>query len=69
MCTYIIYNYMYIRNFMNKYIPLSLYHYQLNVLTCSMQCCLPEVGMLPEVSSEGNIPTKGEQHACYMTEH
>ena len=25
--------------------------------------------MLPEASVEGNIPTKGEQHACYMAEH
>ena len=25
--------------------------------------------MLPEASAEGNIPTKGEQHACYMAEH
>ena len=22
--------------------------------------------MLPEALAEGNIPTKGEQHACYM---
>ena len=28
-----------------------------------------EVRMLPEASAEGNIPTKGEQHACYMAEH
>ena len=34
-----------------------------------MQCCSPEVGRLPEASAEGNIPTKGEQHACYMAEH
>ena len=25
--------------------------------------------MLPEASAEDNIPTKGEQHACYMAEH
>ena len=25
--------------------------------------------MLPEASTEGNIPTKGEQHACYIAEH
>ena len=25
--------------------------------------------MLPEVSAEGSIPTKGEQHACHMAEH
>ena len=25
--------------------------------------------MLPEASAEGNIPTKGEQHACCMAEH
>ena len=25
--------------------------------------------MLPEASADGNILTKGEQHACYMTEH
>ena len=31
----------------------------LNVLPCNMQCCSPEVGMLPEPSAEGNIPTKG----------
>ena len=41
----------------------------LNVLPCNMRCCSPEVGMLPEASAEGNIPTKGEQHACYMAEH
>ena len=35
----------------------------------SYQCCSPEVGMLPEASAECNIPTKGEQHACYMAEH
>ena len=29
---------------------------------------LPEVGMLPEALAEGDILTKGEQHACYMTE-
>ena len=34
-----------------------------------MQCCSPEVGVLPEASAEGNIPTKGEQHACYIAEH
>ena len=25
--------------------------------------------MLPEASAEGNIPTKGEQYACYAAEH
>ena len=25
--------------------------------------------MLPSVSVSGNIPTKGEQHACFMAEH
>ena len=25
--------------------------------------------MLPEVSAEGNIHSRGEQHACYMAEH
>ena len=25
--------------------------------------------MLLEASAEGNIPTKGEQHACYMAEN
>ena len=25
--------------------------------------------MLPEALVESNIPTKGEQHACYMAEH
>ena len=33
------------------------------------QCCSLEVAMLPEASAESNIPTKGEQHACYMVEH
>ena len=28
---------------------------------------IPEAS--PEASAEGNIPTKGEQHACYMAEH
>ena len=41
----------------------------LNVLPCNIRCCSPEVGMLPEASAEGNIPTKGEQHACHMAEH
>ena len=52
----------------------SIYNYEdtyqlLNALPCNMRCCSPEVGMLPEASAEGNIPTKGEQHACYMAEH
>ena len=41
----------------------------LNVLPYNMRCCLPEVGMLPEAFAEGNIPTTGEQHACYIAEH
>ena len=37
---------------------------------CHVTCdVVHEVGMLPEASAEGNIPTKGEQHACYMAEH
>ena len=51
-------------------VVIVMYIYQLlNVLPCNMQCCSSEVGMLPEASAEGNIPTKGEQHACYMAEH
>ena len=34
-----------------------------------MQFCSPEVGMFPEASAQRNIPTKDEQHACYMAEH
>ena len=34
-----------------------------------MECCSLEVEMLPEASAEGNIPTNGEQHACYVAEH
>ena len=34
-----------------------------------MQCCSREVGMLTEASAEDDIPTKGEQHACYMAEY
>ena len=46
---------------------LAVNNYQLlNVLPCSMQCYLGKVGMLPETSADGNIPTKGEQHACYV---
>ena len=30
----------------------------LNVIPSNMQYCSPEVGMLPEASAEGNIPTK-----------
>ena len=34
-----------------------------------MQCNSPEVGILPEASTEDNIPFKGELYACYMAEH
>ena len=45
-----------------KYLTMVNNYQLLNVLPCVMQCCSPEVVMLPEASAEGNIPTKGEQN-------
>ena len=53
----------------NNQTDVPLIYQLLNVLPCNMQCCSPEVGMLSEASADGNIPTKGVQHACHMEEH